>query len=230
MGIYDRDYYRQPVRSGILGNMRIWSVNTWLIATNVAVFALDMISGGQLSQLGAFSVTSAVYGLQVWRFLTLQFLHANPQHILYNMIALFFFGPMVEQVLGPRRYLLFYLLSGIASGMFYVLLWGLHILVYNPSQQLVGASGSIFGVLIAAAIIAPNVTIMFDFFIPMKLRTMAWLLLGLAVVTVLRNGPNAGGEAAHIGGALAGFLLIKNPVLLNWVNFPTGPRPPREWR
>jgi membrane associated rhomboid family serine protease len=65
---------------------------------------------------------------------------------------------------------------------------------------------------------------MFDFFIPMKLRTMAWIMLGIAAYTVVTNGGNAGGEAAHLGGAAAGFALIKYPQVLNFVNYRRGPR------
>ena len=224
MGIYDRDYVRQPTRSSPLGALGMWSVNTWLIAINVAVFLIDAILGHPLFAYGYFSVDTAVYGLQVWRFITLQFLHANIQHIAYNMIALFFFGPIVEQYLGSKRYLAFYLLSGIASGASCVLLWAAHILAMDPATPLIGASGSIFGVLIAAATVAPNVTVMLDFFIPMKLRTMAWVMLAIAAYTVIFNGHNAGGEAAHLGGAAAGFAMINYPQLLNFANFGSGPR------
>jgi membrane associated rhomboid family serine protease len=224
MGIYDRDYYKDPRQANIFTGMRMWSVNTWLIVINAAVFVLNLILNDQLFYLGYFSVDTAVYHLQIWRFITLQFLHANLQHIAYNMLALFFFGPIVEQYLGSRRYLAFYLFSGIASGLSYVLLWGAHILSGDAAIPLIGASGSIFGVLIAAASIAPDVRIMFDFFIPMKLRTFAWLMLGVAVYTIFSSGVNAGGEAAHLGGAAAGFLLIKNPQLLNFANYRGGPR------
>ncbi len=224
MGLADRDYYRQPTRSGMFTSMRVWSVNTWLIAINVAVFLIDNLVNRQLFVYGYFSIDTAVLGLQVWRFITLQFLHVNIQHIALNMIALFFFGPIVEQVLGSRRYLAFYLLCGIASGIMFVLLWATHFLHVDPRTALIGASGSIYGVLIAAAMIAPDITVMFDFFIPMKLRTLAWLFLGLASYRVFTNGENAGGEAAHLGGAAAGFALIKNPWLLNLVNYRRGPR------
>src|SRR5665647_862095 len=108
MGIYDRDYYRQTSQSNIFSGMRVWSVTTWLIVINVAVFVIDSLLGGPLEYLGYFSVAKAIYHLQIWRFITLQFLHANLQHIGYNMIALFFFGPIAEQYLGSKRYLAFY--------------------------------------------------------------------------------------------------------------------------
>jgi membrane associated rhomboid family serine protease len=204
--------------------MPAWSVTTWLIIINAAVFVIDNVMGQRLRDLGYFSIDTAVFGLQVWRFVTLQFLHENLMHIGYNMLALYFFGPIVEQTLGPRRYLAFYLLSGIASGLMFVIMCFLHILGDSFATPLIGASGSIFGVLVAAAVIAPNVVVRIDFIFPIRLRTLALIMLGIAAYTVFTNGNNAGGEAAHIGGALMGFLLIKNPRLLEFANYR---RPPR---
>jgi membrane associated rhomboid family serine protease len=224
MGIYDRDYYREDVRTSRLPD---WSITTWLIGINAAVFVLDQMFGGLLSQWGYFSIDTAVFGLQIWRFVTLQFLHANIPHIFYNMLALYFFGPIVEQMLGARRYLAFYLICGIASGASFVALCFLHVLGDNFATPLVGASGSIFGVLIAASIIAPDVIVRIDFLFPVKLKYLAIGMVGIAVFTVLTEGHNAGGEAAHIGGALMGWLLIKNPRLLELAN---GRRPRMRYR
>ncbi len=239
MGIYDRDYYRQPPSRSVFSGMRVWSVNTWLIIINVAVFVLNNVFAvvtadefgvtravhRPLFELGYFSVAQAIFNLQVWRFVTFQFLHHDLNHILYNMLALFFFGPMVEQVLGSRRYILFYLLCGVAGPLMYIVMWALHILVATGTEPMVGASAGIFGVLIAAAFVAPDTTVMLQFLIPVKLRTLVWLMLGYAVFTVITpHGPNAGGEAAHLGGAAAGWALIKNPQLLNFAEFRSRPR------
>lgn len=243
MGIYDRDYYQSPrTRIAPLGGMSMWSVNTWLIIINVAVFIVDRAlykfgyghylyipigrdASGQmeffrqpmmlLEYWGHFSAITAIDHLQLWRFITFQFLHAGIEHILFNMIALFFFGPLIEMYLGSRRYLAFYLLCGMAGAASYLGLWGIHVLVGNPYVSLIGASAGIFGVLIAGAMVAPQATVLIYGIIPMQLRTMAWLLLAFAVYTVFTNGNNAGGQAAHLGGALLGFLLIKNQRVLN---------------
>jgi membrane associated rhomboid family serine protease len=82
-------------------------------------------------------------------------------------------------------------------------------------QPLVGASAGIFGVLVAAAVIAPDATVLIYGSIPAKLKTVAYVLLGVAVFTIFSNGFNAGGEAAHLGGAVVGFFLIRRPELLN---------------
>lgn len=221
MGFADRDYYRDPPSRGF-GTMNMWSVTTWLIAINVAVFVLDQFLQRQLAQWGYFSAATAIGGLQIWRFITFQFLHAGLGHIFFNMLSLYYFGPMIEQYLGRGRYLAFYLACGVAGAGAYFLLLMLGMLNAGAGTPLVGASAGIFGVLIAAAFIAPNSTIMLMFPpIPMKLKVFAYVMIGIGFFVVLSNGRNAGGEAAHLGGAALGALLIRNP---RWLNvFENGP-------
>lgn len=217
MGLADREYSRRPyAQTTVAGAMRMWSVTTWLIVINIAVYVANDISGGQLANWGYFSATTAIYSLQLWRFITFQFLHASISHIFFNMLCLYFFGPMVESFLGPRRYLAFYLLCGMAGAAAYLILWQIGILANGPDAQLVGASAGIFGVLVAGARIAPNATVMLLFPpIPMRLKVLAWILLGIAAYTVLVGGNNAGGQAAHLGGAALGALLIWQPHSLD---------------
>jgi membrane associated rhomboid family serine protease len=239
MGIYDRDYYREPRRSSRIGTLNMWTVTTWLIVINVAIFVLDqvlfrygvvyqfqlpnglIIRDRPLTGLGYFSVYMVIGRLEVWRFLTFQFLHANFTHLLFNMFSLFMFGPMVESYFGRARYLAFYLLCGIGGPLAYVgfLLSGF--LIGASWIPLVGASAGIFGVLIAAAQIAPDSTVLIYGAIPVKLRTFAWVLLAIAAYTVLQYGStganNAGGQAAHLGGAAVGYLLVHNS---HWLRLP----------
>jgi membrane associated rhomboid family serine protease len=227
--------------------MRMASVTTWIIVINVAVFLFDRIFGrpdyitllfhgqpvAQFSQLawwGHFSTATAIYHLQLWRFLTFQFLHANFGHLFFNMLALYFFGPMIESYLGPRRYLAFYLLCGMAGAVSYLLLWMFHVLVGYSWVPLIGASAGIFGVLIAAARIAPNTTVLIYGILPMRLKTMAWLLFGIAVYTVFTNGRNAGGEGAHLGGAVLGYILMAMPRLLDLFRFDRARQPQMRYR
>jgi membrane associated rhomboid family serine protease len=224
MGLADRDYYRQPPPQNPFGNLRNWSYTNWLIAINIAVYILNLMSAGLLNDLGCFQEDAALSHLQIWRFFTFQFLHATPQHIFGNMIALYFVGPSVELVLGRRRFLAFYLICGFAGPLMFMLFSFLNLLHVDWETPMVGASAGIFGLLIACAVLNPRRMIYFNFIIPMTMRTMALILLGLAVVTILFDLQNAGGEAAHLGGAAVGFLLIKNPDWLNWANYRRGPR------
>ncbi|MFO0782602.1 MAG: rhomboid family intramembrane serine protease [Phycisphaerales bacterium] len=192
-----------------------------------------------MNNLGYFSTAKAVAiddpiygwsGFQVWRFITFQFLHFNMDHVLFNMITLFFFGPMVETYLGRKRYLAFYLLCGCCGALMYLLLNGLAVggqsllgqgfrvpgLLFNDSTTpLIGASAGVFGVIMAAAFLAPNAEVLLFFFIPMRMRTLAYGLLCFAILAVWLGLSNAGGEAAHIGGAIAGFWFIRHPHQLH---------------
>jgi len=200
--------------------MRLWSVTTWLIAVNVAIFVLNIVTGNLLYHVGYFSALTAVYGMQVWRFITFQFLHANVEHIFFNMLTLYFFGPLIEGYLGARRYLAFYLLCGASGAAMYMLLMYVGVLPDGPKTALVGASAGIYGVLIAAARVAPDARVMLLFPpIPIKLRVLAWIFIGIAVFTIVQQGHNAGGQAAHLGGAALGFLLISKPQVLNVFEF-----------
>jgi membrane associated rhomboid family serine protease len=219
MGFADRDYYRDSPRRGGMPNFRAWSITNWLIGINVAVFVIDMLLQGSLSEWGYFSLNTAVFGWQVWRFITFQFLHANGQHILFNMIGLYFFGPFMESYLGTRRYLAFYLLCGIGGALGYILLNYLGFLHDGPGTPLIGASAGIFGILVGVALIAPDIPVMLMLIpIPMRMRTMALIYIGISVYTILTGGANAGGEAAHLGGAVVGLLLIQNTGLLNFAD------------
>ena len=200
----------------MFGAMRVWSITAWLIAINVAVYVLNILTRRLLADWGAFSGATVVYGFQLWRFVTFQFLHASPSHLFFNMVSLYFFGPMIEGYLGARRFLAFYLMCGVGGGLLFLIFWQLSVLDVDANVRLVGASAGIFGVLIAAARVAPDTTIMLIFPpVPLKLKVLALIMLGIALLTVLEGGNNAGGEAAHLGGAAVGAALIARPRVLD---------------
>ncbi len=240
MGIYDREYVRKGPGRGQPGAMgasgfRMVSVNTWLIIINVFVFLLQSqlpdtsstsrgVPGDALFVFGHFSTFEGFQRLEVWRLVTFQFLHANFLHLFFNMLGLWIFGSLVEQYLGSRKYLAYYLVCGIFGGLTYLLLnllgnlSGLSfpgLLPNHPYTPLVGASAGVFGVIVACAFISPNTIVQLIFPpIPLKMRTMAYGYVGLALFNLLMGGSNAGGDAAHVGGAIAGYFFIRNPHLL----------------
>lgn len=164
-----------------------------------------------LASLGYFSVDMAIRGVQVWRFVTYQFVHANIEHIVLNMLALLLAGPIVEQRMGRGRYLLFYLVCGTAGPAAHIALSLMGVMSLNAYTPLVGASASIYGVLMAAAAIAPDEVV--ELAIPpidLKLRTFALLMVALSLFAVTLRWQNAGGHAAHLGGALAGWFLSRH--------------------
>ncbi len=177
-----------------------------------------------------FSTALGFQKFEFWRFIGFQFLHGSLSHLLFNMLGLYFFGPMVERYLGSKRYLAFYLLCGILGACMYLLLnLGGYIgtsvlgstvqipgLLFNSTATpLVGASAGVYGVLMAGAFLAPNAMVLLFFILPMRLRTLAYALVVLAFLTILFGGSNAGGEAGHLGGAIAGFYFIRHPKHLH---------------
>jgi len=255
MGIYDREYIRVgPKSSSGLGWTSAWSINTWLIVINVGIFFV-MAMGGKnfqiaIDQWGHFSTAKALFfvkgghvlfGLEIWRFVTFQFLHANFNHVFFNMLGLFFFGGMVENYLGRSRYLAFYLVCGIFGAVMYVILNLLGqipgaqhlplVLINDPNTPLIGASAGVFGVLLACAFIAPNAQILLFFVFPMRLATAVYLFVGIAFVSLFFGSSNAGGEAAHMGGAIAGAYFIRHTHLLrDFFDFFGRQTPPKKRR
>ncbi|TVS03875.1 MAG: rhomboid family intramembrane serine protease [Phycisphaerales bacterium] len=178
-----------------------------------------------LRAYGHFSTTKAFLEMQVWRLITFQFLHdrASILHILFNMIGLAVFGGLVEQHLGGKRYLAFYLMCGICGGLAYLALnlggylFGAvpGLLPYNPTTPLIGASAGVFGVILACSRLAPHERVQLLFPpVSFKIRTFAFVYVGIALLNLLFGGRNAGGDAAHLGGALAGWYFIKHNHLL----------------
>ncbi|MHC4070396.1 MAG: rhomboid family intramembrane serine protease, partial [Planctomycetota bacterium] len=177
---------------------------------NIAVFLITFL----IKPLGTFiffwfSVFPTTVGmsLQLWRQITYQFLHAGPWHIAINMLVLYFFGPMLERHWGSRKFLTFYLVCGAMGGLLYPFL--VHV-GWLGAAPLVGASGSILGMLAAGGILFPNMMVYVWGVIPLKLRTLAIILAAISIVTLLRPDQfkNAGGQAAHLGGMVAGAVYV----------------------
>lgn len=235
MAWQERHYYREQggFGGGLLSHMGSHSVVTWLIGINIIVWLLDMIlSGGTRtaawaspSYWGNFNVNQAILHGQIWRFITYQFLHAGFFHIFFNMIVLFFFGPMMEQWWGSKRFLAFYLLCGMAGAVvFSFMVWlapdfvlNLRNVPYASEVPLIGASGALFGVLVGCALAYPKMQVLL-IVIPMSMRTMALIFLGLAVLSVVARGADAGGNVCHLGGAALGLGLMKLPHTLDWAD------------
>lgn len=216
-----------------MGSVRFISFNTWLIIVNSAIFLLQMVLPKQQTTLGAmdpltlyghFSTGLAFFHWEVWRFVTFQFLHSSLTHVFFNMFGLWVFGGMVESYLGFKRYAAFYLVCGICGALCYLLLnflgtvVGLRlpgVLFENLYTPLIGASAGVFGVIVACAFIAPNAVVQLIFPpIPLKMSWFAYGYVAVAAFNLLRYGQNAGGDAAHVGGAIAGFFFIRNAHLL----------------
>ena len=218
MGFYDRDYSQEKFRSSF-GNVpqmrmtfsRITPMVKRLLIINIAVFSTAIIIKPvgifiyQWFQLDAGSLHRA---LQFWRLITYQFLHDpdNIFHIVFNMLGLFFLGPILERHWGNKKFLTFYLGCGVAGGLFYLLLVGVNFL---PPIPMIGASGAILGLFAACAILFPHFSVfIFPFPIPIPIRVAAVAGTAIYLFFVITKGANAGGHAAHLAGMAAGAIYV----------------------
>jgi membrane associated rhomboid family serine protease len=216
MGLYDRDYIQADFQSQhrYAPQMRMsfprpTPVVKWLLIINIVVFLIGYL----IKPIGAFlldwfSVRPGMF-IQIWRLITYQFLHSYEGlgHIFWNMFILFFFGPMLERFWGSRKFLNFYLICGATGGIFYPIL--AHI-GWLDVASLIGASGSILGMLAAAAILFPNMKVYIFGVFPLRMSVLAIILVVMSILSLLRPdvSANAGGEAAHLGGMVAGALYV----------------------
>jgi len=226
----DRDYMRPPD----FVERRI-SFTILLLIVNAAAFVIQMLAA-QISLRGAefeFSYLAlSLDGLRsgyVWQLLTFQFMHAGWLHLIFNSLAIFFFGRPVETALGGGRFLVVYFSSGIIGGLVQML-FALAFPALGGS--VVGASAGAYGLVAAFAVLnwAEEFTLLF-YFIPVTMRgkTLLWVTLGLAVLGMadLRSGV---ANAAHLGGILTGFFYVRQVVQGRWPQweFPRRQQAPRE--
>ena len=181
----------------------------YLIITNVAVFFAQRMLDAEFDltgKLALYPVTLPQF--KAYQIITHMFAHSPVMlfHIIFNMFGLWMFGKILENVWGPKRFLNFYLLSGIGAAIIHLIIQHL---TGNYSSA-VGASGAIMGIFAAFAYLFPN-TELFIMFIPVPIKAK-WAVLGLAAYDLFGGVANSAGDNvahfAHLGGALTGFIIV----------------------
>ena len=227
MGIYDREYYQEDETSGrfTLGSIAKWPWSYRIIAICVFLFFVDhlipvegMNRGlgqpyGYLTIWGSFSTSLVVQGFQIWRPFTYMFIDPVPTSLLFTMLGLYFFGPMIESSFGRPRFLAFYVICGLATVLFGSVVSPL-ILGQSP-DVLTGAFGCIMGLVVAVGVLAPNQTVLFMFVLPMTMRMLAIISVVINLAYVVTGSTFA---VCNLGGALAGYLIATNPRILSFVD------------
>ena len=220
----DRDYYRPTgfggfslfppvIKNLLIINGIVFIVNNLLLANLVVggipaeliitrYFALIPISGVDLmrNMMTGEIIRASFYP---WQLITYQFLHGGFTHILFNMLFLWMFGMEIENLWGSKKFLLFYLLCGIGGAILQLIVQ----LIFNyESAPTIGASGAVFGVMVAFAMMFPNRYIYVYFLIPVKAK---YLIAFLVVIEFMSAGePSLVAHLVHIGGSLVGFTFI----------------------
>jgi len=180
-----------------------------LVIVNVAIFCVQSILSPERAMALIRLLGISASGLEAggwWQFLTHGFLHGNFWHLLLNMLSLWFAGRIVEQDIGGLRFLLLYLLGILGGGI-------LQMLIGAPGILLIGASGAVFAVLLAFTTIYydQQILALVFFVIPLRIkaRYLAWVLVGFTVLAIAFNFEPWIGHAAHLGGAITGYLFAR---------------------
>jgi len=191
-----------------------------LIAINILVFFALLVARVLMtvSGLGDLYKTGLSYlmmpaslpklATQPWTVFTYMFLHEGVFHILFNMLFLYWFGMLVHQYLGSRKLANLYLLGGLFGSAFYVLIYNLapYFSGSVDTSMMLGASAGVFAVVVGAATLAPNTTFFLIIIGPVKIVYIAAFYVIMSFANSI--GANAGGEIAHLGGALLGYLYV----------------------
>lgn len=196
-------YYYQQSRRPPWGQSFTRSVVGRLILANVVVFALQKVFFPAFTVLFALTPRAVIENLYVWQLGSYMFLHGDFWHLFFNMLMLFLFGSTLETVWGSRHFLKYYLACGIGAGLFSM--------VFSYNNPVVGASGAIFGLYLAYAMVFPNNYVYLYFLIPIKAKH---LVAGIAIFQLVMglSGPSGIAYFAHLGGMATGLLFFRSSL------------------
>jgi membrane associated rhomboid family serine protease len=203
------------------------SVTQYLVLVNVVIYAVQLLLQPHIGNSSdIFSLLDLryntwfelTYGLftpplfpnAVWQVFTYMFLHGSIFHIFFNMYVLYQFGHALERVWGPKYYISYYLFTGVGAGITVILLS----LLTNHLSITIGASGAIFGLLLAYGMLFPNQMLYLFFAIPMPAKYAVIVFGGIEFVLMVSNLQPGVSHIGHLGGLLFGFIFLKGRSLI----------------
>jgi membrane associated rhomboid family serine protease len=187
-----------------------------LIIANVVMFLAGFFSGAVQEWLG-MRPASVVGGGQLWRIVTYMFVHDRMGfgHILFNMLSLWMFGVELERMWGTRYFLKFYFVCGICAALTSAVLSFVPVAAFGflYNTLTIGASGAIFGILLAYALYFPSRPILVMFVFPVPAKYFVMIMGGIALLMSISSTPDGVAHTTHLGGLAAGYLYLKKPRL-----------------
>ncbi|HYP14396.1 MAG TPA: rhomboid family intramembrane serine protease [Bryobacteraceae bacterium] len=186
----------------------------WLIIVNLAVFVIYFFArvahyDHLFFPLG-LNPDDVLGKLAFWQPVTYLFLH-NPGgflHILLNMLTLYMFGADLERDWGTRRFLKYYFVCGIGAALTVILV---HLITQSPASWTIGASGAVYGVLLAYGVMYPDRELLFNFLFPIKAKYLVMIYGGIAFLSTFGATGDGISHVAHLGGMLVGFFYLRSP-------------------
>ncbi|MFQ6032595.1 MAG: rhomboid family intramembrane serine protease [Candidatus Zixiibacteriota bacterium] len=175
----------------------------YLLLVNVGVFFLELLWGSELIYLFGLTPALVKKGF-IWQLFTYMFLHGGLFHILFNMFALWMFGCDIERSWGTKEFLRYYFITGVGAGFF------TFFLSFNSHIPTIGASGAIFGILVAFAMMFPDRPIYLYFLFPIKAKYLVIFFAVIEFLASFRHTSDGIGHFAHLGGMVIGYIYIKS--------------------
>ncbi|MCK4404234.1 MAG: rhomboid family intramembrane serine protease [candidate division Zixibacteria bacterium] len=194
-------YYRY--RTSSFGPGGITKAVKYLLLVNVGIFVLEFLWGSELIYLFGLTPALVKKGF-IWQLVSYMFLHGGLFHILFNMFVLWMFGCEIERTWGTREFVKYYFITGVGAGLF------TFILSFNSHIPTIGASGAIFGILVAFALMFPNRLIYLYFIFPVKAKYLVIFFAVIEFLASFRHTSDGIGHFAHLGGMVIGYLYIKS--------------------
>ncbi|MDY6968852.1 MAG: rhomboid family intramembrane serine protease [Spirochaetota bacterium] len=193
-----------------------------LIVINAGVFIFQQFIGlflpGEIENIFGLHHLGIFYDFRIWQIFTYMFLHGGWMHIIFNLIALWMFAGELEARWGQRLFLQYYIYSGVGAGIFIAVMNALVYSSYNVSPITIGASGAIYGILLAYGLTWPNREILLYFIFPVKIK---YLLIAFGIIEffgTIANARGTGGNISHIGhlgGLICGFIYYKYKIQIS---------------
>ncbi len=202
----------------------------WLLIVNVSVFVVEYLAVALIWRdpfrpFGLVPREVLSYQSHLWQLVTYMFLHGGFWHILINMLTLWMFGMDLERDWGTRRFLEYYFLCGVGAGLCVL---AASALFGGMSSRTIGASGAIYGVLLAFGLLYPDRVVLFSFLFPMKARYFVLIIGAVTFLSTFERGSGVS-HIAHLGGMIFGYVYLK--ARLPRVNLLAGwQRRYRDWR
>ncbi|MDI9612505.1 MAG: rhomboid family intramembrane serine protease [Acidobacteriota bacterium] len=178
-----------------------------IIIANVAVYLLQVVShqlgSNRLDLFLGLVPRDVTHDFHVWRFATYMFLHGGVFHLFFNMLTLFMFGNDLERYWGTRRFLNYYMVTGVGAG---ICSW---LVDPNSSAIIIGASGAVYGLLLAYGVTYPDRVVYLNFLLPIKVKWLVLIMGAMAFLSSVSGGEPGVANIAHLSGMVIGYLVLK---------------------
>jgi membrane associated rhomboid family serine protease len=198
-----------PINYSTFGPGPLTPAVKWILIVNVAMFVITLIAPSLVPYLGL--IPQAVFERGwAWQLGTYMFLHGSVGHILFNMLGVWMFGVTLEQKWGTRFFAYYYAITGVGGGATMLLISLLPFAATAPAYDSVtiGASGALFGLLLAFALYFPHAPILVMLVIPVPARVFVMIFGAIALLNSFQPGRGVA-DAAHLGGLITGYLYLQ---------------------